>query len=159
MIKLVMVGAWACAVSLGACYAVTSGLIRSTPKSGQDRLFGRLEHVKTKSISVPIIDHGSIEGYVIAQFVFAIDAQVLKRLSVKPDVFLLDEAFRTIYAGSQIKFTDIKKHDLDALKKTIGDNVNKRLGMPIIEDVLIEELNYVPKDQVRGGPKRKEPPG
>ena len=39
------------------------------------------------------------------------------------------------------------------LSKQIGDSVNKRLGVRLIEDVLVQELNYIAKDQVRGGLK------
>ena len=35
----------------------------------------------------------------------------------------------------------------------MGDSVNKRLGVRLIEDVLVQELNYIAKDQVRGGLK------
>jgi hypothetical protein len=31
--------------------------------------------------------------------------------------------------------------------------VNKRLGVRLIEDVLVQELNYIAKDHVRGGLK------
>ena len=40
-----------------------------------------------------------------------------------------------------------------SLGKKIAENVNKRLGMHVVEDVLVQELNYVPKDSVRGGMK------
>jgi hypothetical protein len=40
-----------------------------------------------------------------------------------------------------------------ALGKKVAENVNKRLGTQVVEDVLVQELNYVPKDSVRGGIK------
>ena len=65
---------------------------------------GSLEHVRTKMISVPIIAEGAIQGYVIAQFVFSIDAKQLKQLSIRPEAILLDEAFKVIYAGESRRF-------------------------------------------------------
>ena len=46
-----------------------------------------------------------------------------------------------------------QKRDLQALSKQIGDNVNRRLGCRLVEDVLVQELNYIAKDHVRGGLK------
>ena len=40
-----------------------------------------------------------------------------------------------------------------ALGKKVAENVNKRLGAQVVEDVLVQELNYVAKDNVRGGIK------
>jgi hypothetical protein len=39
--------------------------------------------------------------------------------------------------------------------KTINDGVNKRFGSPLVESVLIHELNYVSKAEARLGDKRQ----
>jgi hypothetical protein len=87
----------------------------------------------------------------MAQFIFTVDAKVMNRMSVKPDVFLLDEAFKAIYGAQNIDFRSFKKQDLAGLSRQITDSVNKRLGLALIDDVLIQELNYISKDNVRGG--------
>ena len=58
------------------------------------------EDVKTNIISVPIVTAGSIRGYLIAQFVYTADGDLLRKLSVPPELFLTDEAFRTIYLAA-----------------------------------------------------------
>ena len=70
---------------------------------------------------------------------------------MKPDLFVVDEAFQLIFSGEMIDFRQFKKQDLPALGKKIAENVNKRLGVHVVEDVLVQELNYVSKDNVRGG--------
>ena len=156
MIKLIMVGLWACVVTLGSCWAVASW----TPSKAvdverePDKQTGGLEHIRTKMISVPIISEGAIQGYVIAQFIFSIEAKHLKQLSIKPEAILLDEAFKVIYAGETVDFRNIKKQDLAAMLKSISDGVNKRFGTPLVESVLIQELNYVSKAEARLGEKR-----
>jgi hypothetical protein len=89
----------------------------------------------------------------MAQFVFSVDSKTLQQMAVKPDIFLVDEAFKTIYSGDSVDFRQFKKQDLPMLAKRIGDNVNKRLGVALINDVLIQEFNYIAKDRVRGGQK------
>ena len=156
MIKLIIVGLWACAITLSSCWAVVSWTASKPVEVEREpeKQAGGLEHVRTKMISVPVISDGAIQGYVIAQFTFSIEAKHLKQLSIKPEAILLDEAFKVIYAGETIDFRNIKKQDLPAMLKTIGDGVNKRFGTPLIESVLIQELNYVSKAEARLGEKR-----
>ena len=74
--------------------------------------------------------------------------------SAENEAILLDEAFKVIYAGEAIDFRNIKKQDLAAMLKSIGDGVNKRFETPLVESVLIQELNYVSKAEARLGEKR-----
>ncbi len=156
MIKLILCGLWVCVVTLASMYAMIAWRTAPDPEVAKEQYFGGLEHVRTRTISVPLIDKGVIQGYVTAQFSFNIDAKTLHQLSVKPDVLLLDAAFKTIYAGDILDFRHPGKQDLSLLTKTIADSVNKRFGKRFVEDVLVEELNYVPKDQVRGGNRKPE---
>jgi hypothetical protein len=153
VIKLIFVGLWACAISLGSSWAVIawkSGKAAEAERT-PEKHSGGLEQVRTKMISVPIISGGAIQGYVLAQFAYSIEAKLLKQLTIKPDAILMDEAFKTIYAGETIDFLNLKKQDLPALLKAVSDNANRRLGAPMIQDVLIQELNYVPKAEARMG--------
>lgn len=153
MVKLIFVALWACAISLGSSWAVIAwkaGKVADGEREAEKHS-GGLEQIRTKMISVPIIAAGAIQGYVVAQFAFSVDSNVLKRLTIKPDAILMDEAFKTIYAGDSIDFLNLKKQDLPALLKTVSDNANRRLGAPMVQDVLIQELNYVPKAEVRMG--------
>ncbi len=152
MIKLILCGVWACAVTLMSCYAAVSWHSRA-PSAEHGTLAG-VETVRTRMISVPVVADGAIHGYVMAQFVFTVDSKILKHLTVKPDLFLLDEAFKTIYSGDSVDFRQFKKQDLPTLSKQIGDSVNKRLGATLINDVLIQELNYIAKENVRGGSRK-----
>jgi len=151
MIKLLAVGLWVCAVTLASGYAAVTWQAGRLPQPEAEKFFGGLDYVKTKMISVPVIADGAVQGYVVAQFVFTIDATLLKKLSVKPDVFLVDEAIRTIYSGQGFDFRQMKKHDLPTLSKAIADSVNARFGAHFVEDVLVQDLNYLPKDQIRAG--------
>ena len=79
-----------------------------------------------------------------------VDAVAMRKLAINPEVYVLDEAFKTIYAGDQINFENMKKQDLPVLAKALAENVNKRLGVPIVQDVLIDQLSYIPRSEMRG---------
>ncbi|NNF80089.1 MAG: hypothetical protein HKN05_18870 [Rhizobiales bacterium] len=154
MVKTILIAIWVCAVMASSVYATV--LFRAAPAedAAADEFFGGLDYVKSDIISVPIISDGKIGGYVVAQFVFTIDGTILRKLSVPPNVFIIDEAFRALFAGETVDFKDMKKYDLEGLKKKIVVNVNKRFKSDLVRDVLIERLNFIPLDKVRYGPKR-----
>lgn len=155
MIKTILVGTWACAVTLAASYgAISWQSAATTVEAEPERLQGGLETVRTRMISVPVIRSGAIQGYVMAQFVFSADARTLKKLSVKADVVVLDEAFKAVYSEDTLDFRNLNRQDLPALAKRIVEGSNRRFGARILEDVFIQELNYVTKDGVRTGTKR-----
>ena len=154
MIKPILTGVWVCAATMGSAYL---GVVWQRPVVVSDRpdhsASSDLVPIRTRMISVPVVADGAIRGYVVAQFAFTAPAKLMKHLAVKPDLFVVDEAFQLIFSGEMIDFRQFKKQDLPVLGKTIAENVNKRLGIRVVEDVLVQELNYVPKDSVRGGVK------
>nr|PZN82815.1 MAG: hypothetical protein DIU57_11015 [Pseudomonadota bacterium] len=149
MIKLVAVGLWICAVTLAAGFAAVSWKTGAVPEPGDVSLLNGLSTVKTRLISVPVIADGEVQGYVVTQLSFAVDSSLLNRLSIKPDLILVDEAIKTIYSGGDIDFRRMKRQDLPALTKKLAENANARFGGNLVREVFVEELNYISKDQVR----------
>jgi len=151
MIKLLVVGIWVCAVTLGSIYVAATWRSSPAQQPAQEHHdSGGVDHLKARVISVPIIAESAVQGYVVAQFVFALDSKLAKSLPIKPEPLLLDEAFRTVYADESIDFRRFRRQDLTALSKKILVGANKRLGSQVVRDVLIQELNYVPKEEARG---------
>jgi hypothetical protein len=154
MIKPILTGVWVCAATIGSAYLGVSWQRPAAASNHQDHgASSDLVLTRTRMISVPIVADGGIRGYVVAQFAFTAPTKLMKQMSVKPDMYVLDEAFQLIFSGEMIDFRQFRKQDLPALGKKIAENVNKRLGVQVVEDVLVQELNYVPKDNVRGGSK------
>jgi hypothetical protein len=156
VIKIIVAGVWACVVALAASYFAVSwqgagGGGHAAADHAPDKLHGGLETVRTRMISVPIIRSGALQGYVMAQFSFTGDARVMKHLSVKADTVVIDEGFKAIYGDEVVDFRKMKKQDLPDLGKRIVEGANKRLGAHIIEDVFLQELNYVSKEGTRSG--------
>ena len=161
MIKHLLVGIWVCVVTLGSSYAAI--VLQGGPQSGHagDSHGGKgghgsakstspVEHLKTRIVSVPVVADGAVQGYVVAQFIFALGTSELAHLPIAPEPLLLDESFKAIYAGDTIDFRRFRKQDLPALSKRIQDGANKRFGTQLVQDVLIHDLNYVSKDEARG---------
>jgi hypothetical protein len=155
VIKYILLGVWICGVTLGSSYGVILWQAQQQQKAGaaeQPKVV--IEQVQTKRINVPVIANGALKGYVLAQFVFHIDAAALKEMTVRPDIYLVDEAFKVIYSGKAIDFRDPQKPDFSALGKTIKENVNARFGPNFVQEVLVQELTYLPQEKFRGGALR-----
>jgi hypothetical protein len=149
LLKLLLSGLWLCLATAAASYAAVSW--KTGAKAAEEPAYiDGLDYEKTRAINVPMIAEGKIQGYVVAQFVFTVDAKTKSKLTVPPEVFVLDEAFRTIYADEKLDFRQLEKYDLPALMTAIRERVNARLEADVIKDVLVEEFNYLAKDEAQG---------
>ena len=126
----------------GGAVAATGALKATDPITAGD--------LAGSTYGTPIIADGAVQGYVLAQFAFTVEPEKIKELSTKPDAILVDEAFKLIYAGEAVDFRHLRRADVDALSKILLTNVNKRLGQPLVHNVLVQQLNYLPRDQLRG---------
>jgi len=149
VLKLILSGVWVCAVTLLSSYAATWWKVGHSGPLAHESAVSGLEYKKTKPINVPMIADGGVQGYIVAQFVFTADAATLKKLPVPPEVFLQDESFRALYSDEKLDFRHLEKYDITKLTKTLVSKVNERLSMDIVKDVLVQEFNYVSKDDMK----------
>ena len=149
MIKLILSAVWICIITLASSYVAASWKSRGTIAATGDEGLTGLNYTKTDPINVPILADGSVKGYVVAQFVYTADAAGLKQLSVPPDAFILDEAFRTIYDDDRIDFDHLDRFDLASLTTKLKEDANKRFGIDLLQDVLVQQFTFVTKDEVR----------
>jgi hypothetical protein len=106
-----------------------------------------IQRRKTAPINVPMISNGTVEGYIVAQFVYLADEGALREMSVPPDDFITDEAFRELYS-SNVDFNHLEKYDVERLTKALTEKINHRLEKDIIKAVLVAEFTYIPKRDV-----------
>jgi hypothetical protein len=148
MIKLLGVGLWACALTFGSAYGVvTYRMGQAGEGAGEAR--PSVEYIKTEMTSVPVIRKGAVEGYVVFQLTVALDEEKKKETAIDPAPFIVDEAFRAVYEESTLDFTHIEKFKFEELMRGMRDNINKRLGAELVRDILVQQLNYVDKHEVR----------
>ena len=151
MIKAVLLGLWSCSVVIGAAYL---GLQWSLTSAGTKGKTGghaqKMTNVRVKPVSVPITRDGRVSGYVIANFSYSASAEALKKLTVKPDVFLFDALLGAITMRQHFDYTSFDSKSLGELSTHVKEKVNARLGMPIVEEIITEEVGYVPFEDVRG---------
>lgn len=145
--KTFLVGLWVLIVALGANYAVA---MMDSPRKVADGAADKpsdLTMQKTRVLNVPMIADGALRGFIVAQFNYTVDSAKQKSLSVSPEAFLLDEAFRTIYTDDHLDFLHLERYDVNGLTAHLVAATNKRLGMPLVRDVLIQDFTFISKEE------------
>ena len=148
--KLLLMGLWVLAVALGAAYGMAVMGPSGTDTAKAAAPPAALQTVRTRVINVPVLADGRLRGFVTAQFAFTADGNLSKAVGVAPDAYLIDEAFRTLYADSALDPRHVERYDLRKLTSHLVASTNERLGAPLIKDVLIENFSYVDKDAGKG---------
>ncbi len=149
MIKLVAVSLWCAAAALGASYATARWKLDKAGAQTQAAAAEVIEQRKTRVINVPMIVEGQVKGYIVAQFIYVVEANAAKALPVAPENFLIDEAFRIIYADETLDFRQLKKFDLTKFAQELHARVKQRLKSDAVREVLVGDFNFVSREQVR----------
>ncbi len=148
MLKLVLIGIWVAVVTSGVAYFSADFLSQptKTAASGENKI---LEQLSTEMTSVPMIRDGAVLGYVIIQLNYAIDKDARDKAHIDPMPYLIDAAFRAVYQNSQTDFAKLRASDIDKLTEAIKTEANTRLGGDMVQDVLLAQLNFVRKEDIR----------
>lgn len=148
MLKIVMSGIWICLVTAVSVYVASSWSAGAGPGESDEPYIKGLDYRKTPMLTVPVIKNGKVTGYVVGRFVFTAAAETLRELSVPPEVFVSDEAFRALYADDEIDFEHLERYDLGGLTRSITLAVNERMRMDLVQDTLVDQLNYFPMGEM-----------
>ncbi|MBB4064150.1 hypothetical protein [Gellertiella hungarica] len=159
MIKVVAAGIWVCIITLGAVYFSVQ-MATKPPVDEAAAKQASLEVVKGESITVPLLKDGQVSGYFISRISFMMDKEKLKGGELPLTEYMTDELFSLLVGNAMIDITDPKAFKLDEFKKMVKEDLNKRLGEEYIADVLVEQLDYLSKDDIRIGQSggKAEPP-
>jgi hypothetical protein len=149
VLKLVAIGVWVILVTAGATYGSVY-LSNSKVQSGvvDDSSMG-VEELKSEMTSIPIMRNGDVSGYLILQLSFAADRGKLAERKLDPMPFLMDTVFRVVFARADIDFDRLKSKDLEEVTAAIAAEANARMGADIVRHVLLQQVNFVKKEDIR----------
>jgi hypothetical protein len=155
MIKFIVAGLWLCAVTLGAVYySFQSSAATATPESPPP-LLGGLDYLSTPVVSVPVLGKGGVAGYFLAKLVYTVEPTKLRKLSAPADAMIADELYTYLYANPAVNFAEVEALDIDALRKGVREAINKRVGEDLIHDVMVEQIDFLSKSEIRDNARRR----
>lgn len=150
MNQSIIVGVWACLITLAGAYGGVYWRQHSSADAPAAAHEEKLEAHKVRPITVPIIADGALKGYVSAEFsLMTPKVEGHGHASaLDPEGYVMDEAFRLIYAENRIDFADLRKSNLADLTSRITANVNKRLGKEAIREILVKNFAFIPREEL-----------
>ncbi|MDF0695259.1 hypothetical protein PYR71_01790 [Rhizobium sp. MC63] len=157
MIKLVLTGLWVCAITLASVYFSVYLATAPAPAVSDSRQ-SALELVKGETITVPVIGNGAITGYFLGRISFMMNKDMLKGVTLPLTEMTTDELFSLLVGNKMVDLAHIKSFDPKAFREEIKKGMNERLGGEYVADVMLEQLDYLSKEEVNensaGQPKK-----
>lgn len=119
---------------------------------------GALELVKGETITVPVIGDGAITGYFLGRISFMMNKEMLKGVTLPLTEMTTDQLFSLLVGNKMVDLAHIKSFDPKAFRDEIKKGMNERLGGEYVADVMLEQLDYLSKEEVKensaGQPKK-----
>ncbi len=159
MIKFAFAAVWVAAVALGSVYYSFNQASDQTKGPNEPSLFGGLDYLRTGVVSVPLFKDGRVYGYFLGRLVFTIEPERLKALTLPAEALIVDQIYSYLYANPDIDFHDHANVDLDRIRDGVRDSVNERVGQKLVHDVIIEQIDFLSKTDIRDNTiRRRERP-
>lgn len=149
MIKFVVAAVWIIGVTIGTIFVSYSMNGAQPVTAGDSPYHGKLEFVKTDMMSVPVVQEGTVKGYFLSKLVYAADVEKLKKLALPIDTLLVDEVYTFLFSNPSIDFSRVEGVDLNAMRSGLKDSINQRVGDDLIYEIMIEQVDYLTKEQIR----------
>ena len=148
MIKFIVAALWISLATTGALvYSFQSSQESDELAEGEPATaFKGLDYVTTGIISVPVFDKGKVYGYFLARLVFTAEAKRLAELKLPADALLADQVYSHLYANPEIDFTKRENLNVDSFRESLRTGVNERLGEELIREILVEQVDFLPKN-------------
>jgi len=155
MIKFIAAALWICAATVGAVFYSYRAAGERGEGEAPKPLLGGLDYVSSDIISVPLIRDSAVKGYFLTKLVYTVEPAEMAKLSVPASALMTDQVYSYLYANPQIDFTSTATIDLDAFRKNIRDSINARVGEQIVQDVLVDQVDFLSKDEIRDNAVRR----
>lgn len=150
MVKLILTGAWVCIVTLATVYFSVVTATAPAGGGGEDAK-PVLQLAKGETITVPVIAQGKVAGYFITRSSFMLDQAKAKEIKVPLTEYMTDALYTLLVGNRMVDIADTASFDLAAFRGKVKEEMNKRLGDEIVQDVLVEQLDFLAKSDTRTG--------
>lgn len=149
MAKVIVFAIWSALVVTISGYGGVYLIVRDEKQINGITKKTNLEIFKTKTINVPVVRSSKVDGYLLVQFAYSAPAKQKGDGRVSPEVYILDEAFRVIYADGKKIAKDMEKYDLKKLTKELLRRTRLRTGEKRVKEIFVQKFNFVAIADVR----------
>ncbi|MCX8996135.1 hypothetical protein NOF55_17065 [Rhizobiaceae bacterium BDR2-2] len=147
MLKLLLTGIWVCLVTLGAVWFSIGQA--TAPVQGDTGPRIDTELLRGETTTIPLIADGSVQGYFLSRVSLIVDKAKIGETKLPMKELVTDSLFTLLVGNPVVDVAHVERFDLAAFKSRIKDGLNDRFGDGIVSDVLVEQLDYLSKDDIR----------
>jgi hypothetical protein len=155
VIKFIAAAIWICAVTIGAVFYSFQSASARLDAPAPPPLLGGLDYIKTDIVSVPVLHEGQIIGYFLTRLVYTAEPEKVARLSVPAEALIVDQVYSYVYGNPDLDFVSHETLDLDVFRDGIRKKINEKVGEDLIHDVLVEQVDFLSKDEIRDNTIRR----
>jgi hypothetical protein len=148
MVKLVLTGIWVCAITLASVYfSVKMATAPAAPVESSKE--SQLELVKGETITVPMIANGAVTGYFLSRVSYMMNKDTVKGMTLPLTELTTDELFTLLMGNKMVDISNLKSFDPQAFRDAIKKGMNEKLGGDYVSEVILEQLEYLSKEEVK----------
>ncbi|WP_274425795.1 hypothetical protein [Chelativorans sp. YIM 93263] len=155
MVKFVLAALWISVATVGAVFFSFQMSQAENSADPMPGFFGGLDYVRTDVVSVPVVKGGGVDGYFLARLVYTVEPEKRNALSLPLETLIIDQLYSYLYGNPQVDFSKHDEVDLDALREGVRLSLNERVGDELVHDVLIEQVDYLSKEDIRDNAIRR----
>lgn len=148
MLKSILMSVWLMGLLAGSAYYFGS---QSAETEATEKAASVLsaKYIKLDPITVALIRAGEVKGYVILEVAIAVDDHAESESKVPLQYLLRDLVLGNVHSDPQLDFYRLEQYDIGALGKKLTSDINEKLGKELVQDVLVQDINFISKQDVR----------
>ncbi len=148
MFKTLAIGAWVVIVALGSVY-FSVNMSMAPEEDPEAAKQASLETIRGDVTSLPVIQNGQVAGYFLTRLSYVGDKVKLANVHIPIDALITDELFNALVGDNILNLQGNSGFDLDEFRNVIKNHINEKLGGEVVEDVLVEQIDYLSKNDIR----------
>lgn len=155
MIKILLVGLWVCALTLGGVYAAVS-FSGKPGENAEAKAETPTEYVAGEILSLPVVTDNAVTGYFLAKVSVTVDSEKAKKVHLPIAPYITDQLFGLLVGDKLIDLPTAGSFDVAGLKTKVKDGINGQVGEELVTGVIVEQLDFLSKADLNSGdPKRR----
>ncbi|MEQ8305130.1 MAG: hypothetical protein RIA09_01100 [Hoeflea sp.] len=154
MIKLLITGIWISAVALASVYYSVQMANQREPTEPDPAMFGGLQSIRGEVTSIPVISGGAVKGYFLTRLSYTVDPEKTAKMTIPARDLVTDALYTALVGDKLIDFPNMTQFDLEGFKARILETINTRLGEEVFHDVVVEQIDYLSKEDIRTNMRR-----